>query len=1042
MMYSLVPDVEQDGVEAAAVSAEKLETDSIHVTPIPYIPSPRPPTTVPAEEKVPSHLHQELVLGTVEGGTYQSSEVISKLRAWEKPKCGLILFEGAPGIGKSTFAHELSRQFCSISVDLEKYKNMAEFKVQLKDADSCLIILDGFDYLVAKRQKSLKGFCSVLKSKVSDGMVLITTRPIGVEHLYRNFEVEQHYCIDGFSPADYHDYFRSIEPGKYSLICALLNQHEKCLQGLCCNPWVCSKLVGILQSKKIHALNLTVTKIVYEIVLGIISREFQRDGVSPVTSLYSLSAEHSKQFDILCKLALADLVNGSSLESLDSYCSFLSSFSLENSIASLDEVTTLGLLSHCSFNSHYASIKGRLYWFLSFEIRDFLAAFALHLLPPLDLLYLLSEHAQSLLKNKAYHGWLEFFYGLTVQRIEAQNPIHMMIATLNDLLVYSLDLEESGQMMVFIGCLWETEQPTLWKKLASKSCSFLRMSFLEEEVGKITPGLVNLITFSGFESWVIELGKGSEAGVNLMAYVATVDIEVKEDPSLEGVVRIWPKGLKTPKSRSSEQATDFSVTIEQKLSKIGVFFCRAIREILQRVLQLYTSLKLKGDCSSLSFVSFLSCECFQKAVDGRITFEPIVPSHFLTIESASSKVGRKGGELIQHFREIHNDEAIELVILLRPCLKMVRFLLPSSQDNVLEIRLSGSYMPDNIYELFTSTFLLELEEVVHCAVAQESFPMKTEKVLPKLPECTAGTVSPAISLPPANPTPAGETEEDPSSLLSPPPTSSDPPPPTKTEEQLSPATLPPSSNLLPPIAMEPTTIEGQGPQDTYADSAFESTGGPLHQPVSSIPSLQPSNLPPIVTVDENTSATPKGHSSSSHKTDNSTASTVGPLHQRPSIHNFSLQASSEPKLSTSLGVKLPHIQSRPASHLSSLQFPLVQPIQQSGRKLTSLRAGTVLYSNEPLIPTNHVIELPKEDNLIQSGGNGQIFAGIIAGLDVAVKKTSYRSKEYGIVTLIKHKNIVPLLAFVWGEENPAHRRRYFCYHVMARVTGKAVCMYN
>ena len=138
-------------------------------------------------------------------------------------------------------------------------------------------------------------------------------------------------------------------------------------------------------------------------------------------------------------------------------------------------------------------------------------------------------------------------------------------------------------------------------------------------------------------------------------------------------------------------AADFSATIEQKLSKIGVFFCRAIREILQRVLQLYSSLKLKGDCSSLSFVSFLSCECFQKAVDGCNTFEPIVPSHFLTIESASSKVRRKGGELIQHFREIHNDEAIELVILLRPCLKMVRFLLPSSQDNVLEIRLSGSY---------------------------------------------------------------------------------------------------------------------------------------------------------------------------------------------------------------------------------------------------------------------------------------------------------------------------------------------------------------
>ena len=705
-MYGLVPEVEPGGVEA---SAEKLDTDSIHAAPI-LAASPRPPPRVQAGAEEKMHRHQELVLRTVEGKTVLSSELVSKLRAWEREKRGLIIVEGVPGIGKSTLVHELSVQHCCVIVDLVKCMNVWDIKVQLQknisqNAGLGLIIMDGLDHLVVKLpNRSLKGFWSLLKSKVSYCIVLIATRPIGVEHLYKNFEVDQHYCIEGFTPSSYHGYFSSREPGKYSLICALLNQHEKCLQGLCQIPWVCNKLVGILQSKRIHVLNLTVSKIVYEIVLGIINQELQRDGVSPATSLYSLSEKYSKHFDILCKLALTDLLNGSSLHSLDAYASFLSFFAVENSIASLDEVTTLGLLSHCGYNSHYASIKGRLYWFLSFEIRDFLSAFALHLLPPLDLLYLLSEHARSLLKNQAYHGWLEFFYGLIVQRVEAQNPIHMMITTLTDLLVYSLDLESPEQMIIFIGCLWETEQPTLWKKVLSKSCGFLRMSFLEEEVNKITPGLVNLITYSGFENWVIEVCKDSEVAVTLIAYIVTVNVEIKEDPSLKGEVRIWPKGLKSSKSHLSEQATDFLATIEQKLSKIGVFFCRAIREILQRVLQLYSSLKLKGDCSSLSFVSFLSCECFQKAVDGHITFEPIVPSHFLTIESASSKVGRKGGELIQHFREIHNDEAIELVILFRPCLKMVRFILPSSQDNVLEIRLSGSYMPDDIYELFTNTY--------------------------------------------------------------------------------------------------------------------------------------------------------------------------------------------------------------------------------------------------------------------------------------------------------------------------------------------------
>ena len=38
---------------------------------------------------------------------------------------------------------------------------------------------------------------------------------------------------------------------------------------------------------------------------------------------------------------------------------------------------------------------------------------------------------------------------------------------------------------------------------------------------------------------------------------------------------------------------------------------------------------------------------------------------------------------------------------------------------------------------------------------------------------------------------------------------------------------------------------------------------------------------------------------------------------------------------------------------------------------------------------------------------------------------------------MKHKNIVPLLAFMYGEENPAHKRRHFCYHI---ITGDCARM--
>ena len=56
------------------------------------------------------------------------------------------------------------------------------------------------------------------------------------------------------------------------------------------------------------------------------------------------------------------------------------------------------------------------------------------------------------------------------------------------------------------------------------------------------------------------------------------------------------------------------------------------------------------------------------------------------------------------------------------------------------------------------------------------------------------------------------------------------------------------------------------------------------------------------------------------------------------------------------------------------------------------------------------------------------------------KKTNYRSKEFAIVTKLKHKNIVRLFAFMYGAENPSHKRRHFCYHIMPHLSGDCACM--
>ena len=56
------------------------------------------------------------------------------------------------------------------------------------------------------------------------------------------------------------------------------------------------------------------------------------------------------------------------------------------------------------------------------------------------------------------------------------------------------------------------------------------------------------------------------------------------------------------------------------------------------------------------------------------------------------------------------------------------------------------------------------------------------------------------------------------------------------------------------------------------------------------------------------------------------------------------------------------------------------------------------------------------------------------------KQTTDRRNNYAIITKTKHNNIVRLLAFMYGAENPAHKRRHFCYHIMPQMTGDCARM--
>ena len=111
----------------------------------------------------------------------------------------------------------------------------------------------------------------------------------------------------------------------------------------------------------------------------------------------------------------------------------------------------------------------------------------------------------------------------------------------------------------------------------------------------------------------------------------------------------------------------------------------------------------------------------------------------------------------------------------------------------------------------------------------------------------------------------------------------------------------------------------------------------------------------------------------------------------------------------------------------------------NGKRVLALSPpGTVTFSTMPdLLSKDEMYDLPNESILIQAGGNGRVFMCKVGSLEVAVKKTAYRSEEYVILTKLKHTNVLRLLGFMWGKENLMKKETYFCYHYMPLMTGMA-----
>jgi hypothetical protein len=110
--------------------------------------------------------------------------------------------------------------------------------------------------------------------------------------------------------------------------------------------------------------------------------------------------------------------------------------------------------------------------------------------------------------------------------------------------------------------------------------------------------------------------------------------------------------------------------------------------------------------------------------------------------------------------------------------------------------------------------------------------------------------------------------------------------------------------------------------------------------------------------------------------------------------------------------------------------------QFQSQKQPIMKPGTVFHTTIPeIFGADQTYPLPDESNLIRKGGNGEIFLGVFDTREFAIKKTSYRNREYLIHSKLRHRNIIPLLCLMMGEKQHSQRRKWFCYHFLPRATG-------
>ena len=262
----------------------------------------------------------------------------------------MILVEGAPGIGKTTFSWELGRRWSEWKI-LQWYrlvvllrlrdKRVREAKtiydllyysddevridvakeVTRNNGKSVLLLFEGFDELPRKLQTEESIFLDILcRRKLPKATVLITSRPSATKFLHGIFKanIDQHIEILGFTTADVQSYVKSVIEDQQ--LHTEFTQYLKCyphIRGLMYVPLNAVIVSEIYKTTKLDKsqefVPTTLTELYTSLTRGMLLRYLTSHSEYgqqewKLSSFSDLPEELHKQFHTICGIAFQGIL--------------------------------------------------------------------------------------------------------------------------------------------------------------------------------------------------------------------------------------------------------------------------------------------------------------------------------------------------------------------------------------------------------------------------------------------------------------------------------------------------------------------------------------------------------------------------------------------------------------------------------------------------------------------------------------------------------------------------------------------------------------